>query len=184
MQKHVEITVGHPREIVFRTLRDNLVDIVPFMPNIKSVKVIDKDTSEQADGIIHFVNEWYGDASVPTIVKPFISSDKTHWTDYASWNEQEWTCEWRSKTAFLTDSIHASGVTTYKAIDANKTQVELDIDLGVDLSRIPGSKLIAKRAAPTIEKFVVSLMEPNLKSTFASLEQYLDDTAIPTADVG
>ena len=54
----------------------------------------------------------------------------------------------------------------------------LEGDLKIDLKKIPGvPRLLAGRMGPQVEKFIVSLISPNLQKVNDSLQRYLDDQA-------
>ena len=39
MELRTEATIDHPRDAVFRVYRDELVDLVPFLPNVRGIEV-------------------------------------------------------------------------------------------------------------------------------------------------
>ena len=53
--------------------------------------------------------------------------------------------------------------------------VRLTGDLQINVKEIPGvPSFLAKRLAPQVEKFIVSLITPNLEQVNKSIERFLD----------
>jgi hypothetical protein len=170
----VDTKIDHPREVVFKTLRDRLPEIVEYMPNITAIDVVERH--EPRADVVEFVNVWRGDASIPSLAKPFIKPDMIRWTDYAIWDESEWICDWRTETAFMTDRVDCSGRNRYEEVDGGiHTRLLIDGELNIDTANFPGvPKLVARRAAPVIEKFIVGLITPNLKGTAKAVNDFLN----------
>jgi len=167
-------TIHYPRELAFRTLRDHLVAVGKHLPNITGIEVLERE--DPTPEVTDFVNVWHGEGSIPTVAKPFIKPDMLQWTDYARWDESDWSCEWRMETRFMTDRVECSGRNTYAEIDANTTELHITGELTISLSGFPGvPRMISKRAEPGVEKFVVTLIKPNLTKTADALEEYLDE---------
>ena len=63
-------------------------------------------------------------------------------------------------------------------IDEGSTRVVLAGDLEIDVKSIPGvPRLLAGRLKPQVERFIVSLITPNLEQVNTSLGRFLDDQA-------
>ena len=60
--------------------------------------------------------------------------------------------------------------------DGDATRVVLDGTLTLDASAMVGvPKFLAGRIVPQVEKFIVSLVTPNLEATNAAIGRFLDD---------
>ena len=60
--------------------------------------------------------------------------------------------------------------------DGDSTRVVLSGQLDIQLKSIPGvPSFLAGRLAPKLEKFIVSLITPNLERVNASLQRFLDE---------
>ncbi len=176
MDISVEAHISYPRELAYRTLRDRLVEVGEFMPNITKIEVKSRD--DKSDGVVDFVNVWHGKADVPGLIRAIIRPEMIRWTDYAHWDESDWSCDWRSETAFLTDKVDCSGRNTYETLPDGTTMLHIKGDLKTDLAGIPGvPRLMARKVGPAVEKFIVGLIEPNLRSTCDALEKFLDSEA-------
>ncbi len=166
--------IPYPLETVFRTLRDDMVSLVPYLPNVDEIVV--KERKELDDGKVEYVNWWRASSEIPTVARAFVKPDMTNWTDFAIWDEREWSCDWRQETAFFTDRIHCSGRNTYRSLGPEETRLVIKGELTIDVKGIKGiPRLMAPTIGAGIEKFVVSLITPNFKKMSEGLIGYLRD---------
>lgn len=183
MRIDTDATIHHRRDIAFRALRDHMVEVGEHLPNITEIEVLERN--EPSPGVVEFVNVWHGEGSIPTIAKPFIKASMLRWTDYARWDESDWSCEWRMETAFMTERISCSGRNTYQTVDDDHTSLHITGDISIDLAGFPGvPSMVARRARPAVEKFVVGLITPNLSKTAEAVDAYLDSEAGGEASAG
>lgn len=174
MRIHSESILRHPRDHAFAAYRDRLPDIVPYLQDIKEVRVLSRTENE---GVVSLHNLWVADQEIPSYAKAFLKPHMLQWDDYADWKGDDRQCLWRLET-FFKDGVTCSGSNTFLAMDANTTRVVLEGDLRIDLKKIPGvPRLLAKRMGPQVEKFIVSLISPNLQKVNDSLQRFLDDQA-------
>ncbi|MBF0120006.1 MAG: hypothetical protein HQK79_14320 [Desulfobacterales bacterium] len=161
---------------VLETVRDHQADLVPYMPNIKAVEVIER---RELDGNrIELLNHWHGESDVPAFVKKFIKPEMTSWKDYATWYNDERYVAWRLETFYLNKLFTCIGKTHFKEVGPNETEIFLEGDLKVYPEEVPGiPSFIAKKAAPQIEGFIVKLITPNLCNLAKGVKAYLDDNA-------
>ncbi|MCC7076748.1 MAG: hypothetical protein IT198_06440 [Acidimicrobiia bacterium] len=172
MEFEVEAPIAHPREIAFRTLRDDLLEVVESMPNVDAVEILER--KDPSTGRVEFVNIWHASAAVPKIARPFFPGDGLSWHDYATWDEADWSCEWRMEPSFLPERVDIAGRNTYEETADGTTVLAIKGRLDLDLHNFPGvPNMISRRAAPTVEKFVVNLIKPNLEGTAHALDTYL-----------
>lgn len=171
---NIEDEVGFERRKVFETFRDDLLEFLDYLPNIENIEVqsyerVDEDTVE-------IVNLWEAaEKDVPAMARRFVDSEMLKWTDYATWREDEWVCDWEMEVNFLADAIDCTGQTRYLEADDGTTTIQIDGDLEVDASEIPGvPRLVANKVGDTVENFVVKLIEPNLSDVNRGLERYLE----------
>ena len=166
--------VAYNREKVFETFRDQLTDLVPHLPDVESVIV--KERKEVDENTMEIVNLWSAEAEeIPRLARPFIKPEMLNWTDYATWREDKWTCEWRMEVGFLSEAVTCQGKTEYIARGEDKTEVVIKGELNVDARQISGvPRLGAGKIGDVIESFVVRLITPNLTNINRGLERYLD----------
>lgn len=175
MKLEADARIPFPRETVFKTYRDRLPELVPFLPNVRSVEV---QAREEAVGgnpaRLNMVNLWRANADIPKILQGFVSSEALAWIDRAEWDGDAWCCHYRIEPKVFTDNVRCEGINTYRA-DGDHTVLEMRGDLTVDAKGIPGvPRLLASTVSPAVEKFVVSLIRPNLLSVAEGLERFLE----------
>ena len=170
---NVDDRVDYPREQVFETFRDHLVELIDYLPNIENIEV---ESREQIDEeTVEVVNIWSAEEKdIPAMARKFIKPEMLQWTDYATWRKDEWVCDWEMEVGFLQDAITCKGQNRY--IEENgSTKIQIDGDLEVDATQIPGvPRLVASKVGSAVENFVVKLIEPNLTDVNRGLERYLE----------
>lgn len=172
---NIKDEVAHDRETVFKTFRDELAELIPHLPDVKDIEV--KDREQVDDDTLKVVNLWKAESEeVPRLARSFIKPEMLEWTDYATWHDDTWSCDWTMEVGFLNEAVTCEGTTTYKAKGENKTEVVIDGKLEVDAKQIPGvPRLGAGKIGSVIEGFVVKLITPNLTNVNRGLESYLKE---------
>lgn len=158
---------------VFKTHRDQLPKLVERMPNVDEIIV---DSREEDGELVHLVNIWHAaETEVPAVARPFIKRELLSWIDRATWNEDELTVEWDIELGFLPDAITCRGFNEFEEFDGI-TRVTMEGELIVDANKIPGiPRMLAKKVGQVVEKFVVGLVEPNLRETNKLVERYMSE---------
>jgi hypothetical protein len=173
MRIHSESVVTHPRERVYEAYRDRLSAIADYIPDIKEIRV---EKREEKDGEIHIHNVWVADRDIPAFARAFLKPEMLEWDDYARWSDEENVVRWELKLHVFRESMTCSGVNSFVEDGDAATKVLIEGDLDIDLKSIPGvPKMLAKGLKPKVEKFIVSLITPNLEQMNVSLQRYLDD---------
>ncbi len=165
--------VAHPRPKVFATQRDRLVELVPYIPNVEKVVI----ESAEVDGpVTKFLNRWtVASADIPSAVKGFLKPEHLTYLDRARWDESSWRCEWELIITALPEAVTARGITSF-ADEGPDTIVRMDGEFLIHPDKVPGvPAFLARSLAPSIEKFVVGLLQPNLKKTAHAVGAFIDD---------
>ena len=148
-------TIPFSRDAVFKAYRDDLTSLVQYLPNIEKIEVVKRE--EPADGIIEFENHWYAEAQIPKVAQSFIKPEMLKWIDYAKWDQNNYTCDWRIETFFMREAVTFSG------------------DLSLNAKAVPGvPKLLAGTIKPQLEKFIISLITPNFETINKGIISYLN----------
>lgn len=164
--------IPFPVDTVFRLVRDRLQELVPFLPNVKTIETESREELE--NGRILLVNRWYGKGEIPVIVQKLVKPEALTWLDTATWDEEARTCSWNIKTMFLQDNINCAGVNYYRQEGRGKTRMEITGDLTISTKGVPGvPRLLEKKVSGQVEKVVVSLLTPNLESLAQGVIGYL-----------
>lgn len=175
MRIQSESRVHHPRDKVFRAYRDRLPEIAAYLSDIREIIVRSR---EQLGDEIRLHNEWVADREIPKVLQVVVKPEMLRWDDFATWREGALECHWTLKTRAFTESVHCSGTNLFLEDGPGATRVVLTGELRVDLDRLPGVPgILSRKLGPQVEKFVVSLITPNLERVNQSLERFLDDQA-------
>jgi hypothetical protein len=173
MKIEADSRIPYPRERVYREYRDSLVKLVPYLPNIQEITVKEREENSGGPGRTRMLNIWRAQGDIPKAAQTIIKPEMLEWKDYALWNENDWTCEWRVETAFFTKSIKCQGKNFFIE-QGGETTLQIRGELEVNLKEIPGvPRFLAGTVAPIVEKFIVALLTPNLTSVSKGLDAYM-----------
>jgi hypothetical protein len=166
--------IPHTRSLVYATYRDKLTDLLPYMPNVTSI--IPKSRREEK-GLIYTVNEWYGGGEIPMAARAIISQDMLSWLEYNTWNESEYSLEWRIETKAFTEAVDCQGKNYFRE-NNGMTVVESRGKLAIDPKKIHGApSFLADQIARVVEEFLGSKIQPNLLQMGEGVRRYLERQA-------
>ncbi len=168
--------VTHPATVVLDIMMNRLDEVVPFMPNIESIEV--KEREELADGRLRIVRHWQGTAdALPAALRPFVPREALGWIDTAVWTPSEHKVAWTFRTN-LSRFYDCSGTNYFEPHPGEletATRIRITGNLDVHADKLPAvPSFLASRLKPQVEKFVLDLLAPNLTETAAGLQAYLD----------
>jgi len=170
MDFEIEEKVKFGRELVFTTIRDKLAELVPYLPNVKKIEVLER---KKTKGVIQLTNKWYADYKIPALVRKVIKVDELSWTDYAKWYDDDYTCEWRIEPVVFKDYVKAEGKNFFIE-KGDETIVKLTGHIEIDVSSHP---LVPRLLAGTVNKEITGIVlmgiKPNLVSLIEGLRKYL-----------
>lgn len=170
MELRTEATIDQPRDVVFRAYRDELPDLISYLPNVRRIEV---KSRQEKGGLVELVNVWYGGGDIPAALRAVLSESVLSWTDYASWNDQDHTCTWRNETAFK-EAVNSHGVNHFVEQGAGRTVIRIDGRIDVDASKVPGvPRLVAGKVGKLIESFLVKQVQDNLQEVARGVGRYL-----------
>jgi hypothetical protein len=106
MQINAEIFIPFPRPLVFATYRDQLLNLVPYLPNVRGISTKQRS---QGQGRVKIVNEWHGGGEIPPAARALLSESMLSWTEYTDWNPEEFTTDWQIKTHAFTEAVTCVG---------------------------------------------------------------------------
>ena len=160
-----------PRTKVFATYRDELVALLPFLPNVRRIEV----TSRTDEGTIaKLVNEWHAGGEIPAAARAFISESMLSWTDRATWDETSFACAWNIETHAFTEAVTCKGTNRFLE-DGDATILEIRGTLTIDAKKIrsvPG--FLAGKVSKAAEEVLVAKIQPNLVEVSRGLAKYLE----------
>lgn len=171
MKLSVVNTVKFPRQRVFEVMRDHMPELAEFMPNVERIEVLSRE--EIGEGELKLTNLWKAaNAEVPKAARAFVDPKRMSWMDHAHWTTEGWICRWRLEMSFMKERIRCEGSTEYRA-QGEHCEMHISGNLDLDLKGLmPG--FMVKKVGPSIEGFVVQLVQPNFQKTADALERYLN----------
>lgn len=171
MKFRSESFIPHPRDAVFVAYRDRLADVVPYLDDIQAVVV---HAREESGPIVKLHNEWRSAREVPQVARAFLKPDQLAWDDHATWDASKHTCTFDIRTRAFRDAVKCVGGDTFLEVPGG-TKVVLEGDFEIALNGIPGvPSLLARTIVPQVEKFILSLIQPNLEKVNVAVGRYLD----------
>ncbi len=171
MKIEADSVMPFSRALIYETYRDKLVDLVPHLPNVTSIEV--RERSDDGD-VSRLLNIWHGAGEIPAVARKLLSQSMLSWSDHATWKQQEWICDWRIETHAFTEAISCSGCNRFVAVSENETRLEIRGEIVIDLKKVRGvPRFLAGSVGPTVEKFLVNQITPNLTRVSDGLVKYL-----------
>lgn len=165
--------VAYPRDVVFEIQRDKLPELVHLLPNVER---IERQRLGEEGGVLRVANEWFGSVEdIPAVARPFVRPEWTTWSDKAEWDSNKYQCRWQTFLRIFPGAIESIGTTQFDE-EGDETVITITGEFNIDPTRVTGvPTAIARRVAPTLEKWIVRGLEPNMKRTFTAVEEYLDE---------
>lgn len=171
MKLEADARIPFDRVAVFRAYRDHLLDLLPFLPNVRSIEVKQRTN---VGAVSKIVNIWHGGGEIPAAARAILSDAMLSWTDDATWDENALTCEWRIETHAFTEAVHCGGRNTFRDDNGN-TLLEIRGDISIDAKKIKGVPgFMAGSIGRTVEQVLISKIQPNLVETARGLRTYLE----------
>jgi len=164
-------TIPRPLDEVYSLVRDNLPKIVPYLPNIEKVEVIEyKDANKEKTFV---TNHWYAYAEVPKVAKKFIKDELFSWKDVAIWNNEQHYVDYSLESFWANDLYDAKGRNFFKAKGDNETEIIITCDIEIHENKVPGvPKFLVKKIMPHLEGVLRKVLEPNLTKLGEAINLY------------
>ncbi len=171
MELSAEATIRQPRDAVFRVYRDELIRLLPFLPNVRDIQV--KSRKEEGEKV-ELVNVWHGGGDIPAAVRAVLSESMLSWTDYAEWSEADHSCTWRSESHSFKDAVDSRGKNFFLETGPGQSTIRIGGRIDVDAAKITGvPRLLAGRIGPVVERFLVKQVQDNLQEVARGVDRYL-----------
>jgi hypothetical protein len=166
-----DVTLPHARELVFVTYRDRMYECTDHLPNIRSIRAIDR--KERPDGTVELVNEWIGGGDIPAVARSFINESMLKWTDYATWRSSSYTVEWRTDVHAFPGAIKSQGMNKY-LLAPNGMKLEIRGTLVCDPTKVPGiPRMLHGTVGAAVERVLVGAVQTNLVAVGKSVGKLL-----------
>jgi len=169
----VDLSVPFPRSLVYITYRDKLLDFVSSLPNVRSVEARSR---RQENGLIYSVNVWHGGGQIPLELKTLSGKDLLSWTEYNTWDESNFTHQWRIETHACTKAVFCQGQDCFWE-DNGMTRIETRGELKIAPEHLEGfPQFLQGRIASIVENFLGNKILPNLRQISLEVARYLKQT--------
>jgi hypothetical protein len=176
MRLENEDIIHQPAEIVYPLVRDQMVKLLPYLPDVDRIEVIKYERISETR--VEVVNNWYAKANVPSMIKSFVKPELFSWKDFALWKDDEFCVEYRLESFMGKGIYDARGTNYFSPAGDGKTRIRVTCDITIYPDKIPGvPSFLAKKVLPTIETTIRKIMEPNLTSLGKGLTAYFNDPA-------
>lgn len=173
MEIRADAHIPFAREIVFAAYRDEIVNLLPYLPNVRSIEV---KSHKDSGSVSEFVNEWRGGGDIPVALRAVLSDAVLSWTDYATWKGDAMSCDWRIETHAFKEALRCRGTDAFVDAGADRTLLEIRGTLEIDAKKIRGvPSFLAGKIGRTVEEFLVGKIQSNLVETAAGLARYLEE---------
>lgn len=173
MEFRVAEIIRHPRERVYSVYRNHLEDLVPYLPNVERIEIVER---EQTDLGIRMLNRWQINVAIPRLMRPILHKRMMTYLDHANWLDGEHKVEWRNEIGLFPKAINCHGTNYFNlGLDPETTEVALSGRLDIDLSEIRGVPRMLYGLAPKAESFILNLVRPNLVAVARAVGRFLDE---------
>lgn len=169
-----DATLLFPRPMVYAAYRDDLTKLLAYLPNVRNIEV--KSRKEEGTRV-DLVNIWHGGGEIPAAARAVLSEAMLSWTDYATWKQDAWTCDWRTETHAFTEAVDCKGQNRFVEVEGG-TRIEIRGELKIDAKKIKGVPgFLAGKVAGAVESFLAAKIQPNLVEVTEGLRKYLAEKA-------
>ena len=97
------------------------------------------------------------------------------WRDVALWHDDPKRIEWTFETSSFESLYRCSGTNYFDAVSNDQTRIRLTGSIEIFPENMPGvPKLLARRIAPSIEKWLVNMVTPNFAKLPHAIQALLD----------
>jgi hypothetical protein len=167
---HADAVLPFARPVVFTAYRDRLLDLLPFLPNVRRIEL---GSSVREGSVTERINVWHGGGEIPAVARAVISEAMLSWTDRARWDEDAFVCDFRVETHAFTEAVCCEGRHTFVE-DGAGTRIETRGVLAIDATKVKAvPRLFASRVGHLVEEFLAAKIEPNLIEVTRGLGRYL-----------
>ncbi|MGF1602594.1 MAG: hypothetical protein ACFCU8_11335 [Thermosynechococcaceae cyanobacterium] len=163
--------ISFPRPLVFETYRDQLLNLIPYLPNVRDIEI---KSRREVQGQLFCINHWHGGGEIPAIARSILSDDMLSWTEHNIWDPVTFTLAWRIETHVFTKAVHCAGENRFLEAESG-TIVENRGQLIITPERLEGiPELLRGQVASVVENFLVQKTTPNLLEMGQGVQRYLE----------
>ena len=165
MHFETEDYVEQPVDLVYPLVRDQMADLLPYLPNVEQVTQLSYERVSETR--VDVVNQWKAKAQIPAVAQRFLPPDLLTWTDTARWDDDalhvEYTLNGFGYEARGINSFHSEG---------SGTRIRISATVTIQPERFKVPRLLFKKVFPVIEGLIRESIEPNMTALSRALGQY------------
>ena len=166
-------TVHQPIDVVFDLLKNNITDLVPYLPNVDKIEEKSRNKKGNKEDV---VSTWTAKAEMPSILKKIAKPDLFSWDDIATWDLEKKKVTYRLESKLASNLYTATGENKLVAIDDNTTEMIFTCEVTPHPENFPGvPKILAKKIVPALEGVIKVLLEPNFSSMNEGIKEYFEN---------
>jgi hypothetical protein len=163
--------VDQKADEVYGLVRDQMLRLVPYMPNIDRIEIVEREEGAEGPRI---VNLWHAKSQLPAMISRFLSPELLSWKDRARWKDAVYSVDYELEGLWRPELYTCRGTNSFRPHGDGRTEVRVRVELEIYPERLPGiPKFIASRAVPAVEDFIKRLLQPNLTSLAKGLQAYI-----------
>jgi len=160
-------------DAVYRKVKDEARDLVPYIPFIYKIEPVSR--REGSDGKTLLVNHWYADVDVPKFLKVVYRPELLQWRDHTVWDDGGMRAEFELECVYDPKLYELTGSLAFNPAKGGNTQLHLSLDLNVNYDRLPGvPKFLGRRIKNYIDDLLRYKVPPNLNLLATALNKYLE----------
>ncbi|MEO0373044.1 MAG: hypothetical protein AAF329_00170 [Cyanobacteria bacterium P01_A01_bin.17] len=180
MNIECDTRIPFPRPLVFQTYRDQLLDLIPYLPNVRDIEI---KSRRDVHGQLFCINHWHGGGEIPAIARSILSDEMLSWTEHNIWDSDAHTLVWRIETHAFTKAVSCGGENRFVE-DGSYTVVENRGRLTIDPQQLEGiPDLIRGHVASVVENYLSQKIAPNLLEMSQGVQRYLEASSSSNQDI-
>ena len=168
-QVEKKINLAAPRAKVWKTYRDELVNISKTMPAVESVEILNRI---EKDNIVQLENRWNISGNIPSKIKSIIPKTLLTYKDVAIWDQTKMICFFEEEPSDGSGIYYCKGQNVFEK-DKAGTLLTIKLELTIYPDKIPGiPSFLIRPLISNIEKFVSREVAKNLEATAKLVVEY------------
>ena len=127
--------------------------------------------------LLELRSRWVGSANdAPAVFRPLLKAEYRTWLDRGQWDESKWTTEWELEVPMLPGGVTARGRNTFEEVDEETTIWRVNGEFTVHPDQMPPMlSPIARAGQGALERFVVGIVEANMRNSVKLALRWLDE---------
>lgn len=121
MKLEKQYTLSYKPNECFSTLKDEGEYLSTLLPNVKSMKVLER--KPMGNGKLRTVDHWEAHAPIPGVLRHLLKPAMLVWNTENLWDEKNFSCEWKVTPKYFANVFLCSGGWKMKPGKDNDTVV-------------------------------------------------------------